>query len=72
MNSVGQHTPSIKYQRFTPSGCRDIWIRIFPLSAIHTLSYPSGLEAYSFTFLLNIDLFYMKNKNLAMKTTVKE
>ena len=33
MNSVGSKSLSLKYQRFTPSGCKDMWIRKFKFLA---------------------------------------
>ena len=33
MNYVRSSNPSLKYQRFTPSGCRDIGIRKFGIVA---------------------------------------
>ena len=31
MNSVRSNNPSFKSQRFTPSGCKDIWMNKFEL-----------------------------------------
>ena len=44
MNSVGSNNLSLKYQRLTPSGCKDIGIRKFDFIA--TTQFPLTLYSY--------------------------
>ena len=53
MNYVRLSNASLKYQRFTPSGCRNIGIRQFEFVA-----------KTQFLYMVNIDSFFLRDRDL--------
>ena len=60
MNSVGSNNVSLKYQRPTPFGCKDIGIRKFEFVAKTQFLYPRNIQLrfkmkfLEFVFLLKL------------------